>query len=344
MKISLIFMRNILFLFHDFKLYYLNHIIKQKTGGIFMLETFDITNNFNLRLDMDEEKLTIKISTETPDSAENEFIFFDVANGKFESCIEYLNGKTAARQKQLSQHTIYFNTLSALGNFQKRCITEKQKRFIFEKFLKLIYLFTNIPYETLCERYRYNLSCFSLKELYRLTMIPFEPGVWTVVCNRIFEIRNIGFTYDRKDPDIFEKLCHAMKIPDTEKIREFFNECPKTLLTYLNLRDCGFTDTNLYYRVFENFNFSNFIDGTEMRYLSVFIRCSIKECGEKATIDNLLKETICLNEKSLAIELFVSYFDDISDDLKKNILQEGFNSFNFEALLDIMRNFEKVEL
>ena len=29
-------MRNILFLFHDFKLYYLNHIIKQKTdGGIF---------------------------------------------------------------------------------------------------------------------------------------------------------------------------------------------------------------------------------------------------------------------------------------------------------------------
>lgn len=36
MKISLIFMRNILFLFHDFKLYYLNHIIKQKTdGGIF---------------------------------------------------------------------------------------------------------------------------------------------------------------------------------------------------------------------------------------------------------------------------------------------------------------------
>lgn len=33
MKISLIFMRNILFLFHDFKLYYLNHIIKQKTDG-----------------------------------------------------------------------------------------------------------------------------------------------------------------------------------------------------------------------------------------------------------------------------------------------------------------------
>ena len=26
-------MRNILFLFHDFKLYYLNHIIKQKTDG-----------------------------------------------------------------------------------------------------------------------------------------------------------------------------------------------------------------------------------------------------------------------------------------------------------------------
>lgn len=81
-----------------------------------------------------------------------------------------------------------------------------------------------------------------------------------------------------------------------------------------------------------------------MEYLSVFIRCSIKECGEKATIDNLLKETICLNEKRLAIELFARYFDDISDDLKKNILQESFNSSNFEALLDIMRKFEKVEL
>lgn len=81
-----------------------------------------------------------------------------------------------------------------------------------------------------------------------------------------------------------------------------------------------------------------------MEYLSVFARCSIKECGEKATIDNLLKETICLNEKSLAIELFARYFDDIPDDLKKNILQEGFNSSNFEALLDIMRKFEKVEL
>lgn len=309
-----------------------------------MLESFDITNNFNLRLDMDEEKLTMKISTETPDPAENEFIFFDVANGKFESCIDYLNGKTAARKKQLSRHTIYFNTLSALGNFEKRCITENQKRFIFEKFLKLIYLFTNIPYETLCERYRYDLSCFCLKELYRLTMIPFEPGVWSVVCNRIFEIRNIGFTYDRKDPDIFEKLCHAMKIPDTEKIREFFNEYPKILFTYLNLRDCGFTDTNLYYRVFENFNFSRFIDGTEMECLSVFVKYSIKECGEKATIDNLLKETISLNEKSLAVELFARYFDDISDDLKKNILHDGFNSSNFEALLDIMRKFEKVEL
>lgn len=177
-----------------------------------------------------------------------------------------------------------------------------------------------------------------------MSKIPFEPGIWTVVCNRIFELRNIGFTYDRKDPDIFEKLCHAMKIPDTEKIRNLFNERPNILLIYLNLRDCGFTDINLYYRVFENSNFSNFIDGTEMEYLSVFIRCSIKECGEKATIDNLLKETICLNEKSLAIELFARYFDDISDDLKKNILHDGFNSSNFEALLDIMRKFEKVEL
>lgn len=316
MKNSLIFMKNILFLFHDFKLYYLNHIIKQKTGGIFMLESFDITNNFNLRLDIDEEKLTMKISTETPDSSEKEFIFFDVANGKFESCIDFLHGKTAARQKQQCQHVVYLRTLRAIDNFEERCVTENQKRFIFEKFLKLIYLFTNIPYETLCERYCYNLSCFYLKELYRLTMIPFEPAIWTVVCNRIFELRNIGFSYDRKDPDIFEKLCHAMKIPDTEKIREFFNECPKILFTYLNLRDCGFTDTNLYYRVFENYNFSRFIDGTEMECLSVFVKYSIKECGEKATIDNLLKETICLNEKSLAVELFARYFDDISDDLK----------------------------
>lgn len=101
-----------------------------------MFESFDITNNFNLRLDIDEEKLTMKISTETPDPAEKEFIFFDVANGKFESCIDYLNGKTAVRQKQQCQHVVYLRTLRALDDFEERCITENQKRFILDLFLK----------------------------------------------------------------------------------------------------------------------------------------------------------------------------------------------------------------
>lgn len=238
-----------------------------------------------LKLDADEEKLTLKVTAENSGATETEFIFFDIANGKFESS----GGK---RNKNTSPYPAYLNALRKLDNFEKRYATENIKKHAFEKFLHLIHLFTNIPYKSLWERYQQNQSCYCFKEFYRLTMVPFEPALYTVVSNRRFELRNLNFSYDRNDPDVFKKLCKAMQIKHTKKIHKLFVERPLSLLTYLNLRDCGFTDIKLYYRILENIELSDFIDMTEMDALSAFTKKSIKQYGQLATMNALEAELL----------------------------------------------------
>lgn len=119
-----------------------------------------------------------------------------------------------------------------------------------------------------------------------------------------------------------------MKISDTPKIKSLFIQRPTRLFTYLNLKNCGFTDIELYYRVLENIDVCNFIDAADFSYLKVFTQYCIKEQEELATINILIKQIDNGYDIMLGIEMFARYFDDIHEDLKKKILQEGFTSFN----------------
>ncbi len=299
---------------------------------------------FFVQVDMDEQNLTMKITSESLKRnhtqtdlipvIKEEFLFFDVVNGKFDSSL-----LSKRNNKNLPEYRLYINAMSIMS-FEYRRIPPKLRVYIFEKFLRLTHLYTHISYERLVERYRKDSSRQCFKEIYRLTKLPFEPCLWTVLSNRLFEVRHLNFTYERTDPEVFKKLCSAMQIRNTKTIRKLFIERPLSLLTYLNIKDCGFTDINLYYRILENIEFSDFFDMTENEYLSFFTKYSIGLRGELATMNTLLKGSESFYEKQDAIVMFAQYFDNIPEELRKSILYDGFTSFNHNALSKLSYQLE----
>lgn len=183
--------------------------------------------------------------------------------------------------------------------------------------------------------YQQKPKVYYFKEFLRLTMFPFEPVVCTIFAHDDFELRFPDFECDRKDSDVLKKIFQEMKISDTTKIKSLFIQRPIRLFTYLNLKDCGFTDIELYYRVLENTDVCNFIDAADLSYLKVFMQYCIKEQGELAAINILTKQIDNGYDIMHGIEMFTRYFDDIPEDLKKKILQEGFTSFNCMVLQNL---------
>lgn len=287
-----------------------------------------------LKVDTDEDKLIFKISVENSNAPEKEFIFFDIANGIFESFKGGIT-ETFSFDKLKGQFELYLKALMRVDYFEKMYITKNLKEYCFEKFLYLVQLFTNIPCEKLFMHYQQKPKVYYFKEFLRLTMFPFEPVVCTIFAHDDFELRFPDFECDRKDSDVLKKIFQEMKISDTTKIKSLFIQRPTRLFTYLNLKDCGFTDIELYYRVLENTDVCNFIDAADLSYLKVFMQYCIKEQGELAAINILTKQIDNGYDIMHGIEMFTRYFNDIPEDLKKKILQEGFTSFNCMVLQNL---------
>lgn len=301
-------------------------------------------DHFFVQVEMDEKNLTMKITTqdlkrnhtqaELLPEIKEEVLFFDVLNGKFDNTL-----LSKRNNKNLPEYRLYINAMSIMS-FEYRRIPKKMRVYIFEKFLWLIHLYTHISYESLVERYRKDTERQCFKEINRLTKIPYEPSLWTVLSNRLFEVRHLNFTYERTDPEVFKKFCTAMQIRNTKTIRKLFIKRPLSLLTYANIRDCGFTDINLYYRILENTEFSDFIDMTENECLAFFTKYSIGLRGELATMNTLLKGSQSFYEKQDSIVMFANYFDSIPEELRKSILYDGFTSFNHNALAKLSYQLE----
>lgn len=127
-----------------------------------------------LKVDTDEDKLIFKISVENSNAPEKEFIFFDIANGIFESFKGGIT-ETFSFDKLKGQFELYLKALMRVDYFEKMYITKNLKEYCFEKFLYLVQLFTNIPCEKLFMHYQQKPKVYYFKEFLRLTMFPFEP-------------------------------------------------------------------------------------------------------------------------------------------------------------------------
>ena len=121
-------------------------------------------------------------------------------------------------------------------------------------------------------------------------------------------------------------------------------ERPKVLVSFLNLKDAGFRDINLYNRVITNKEVSQRIDGFNQESLDFFCKYSIKKRGQKATMNTILKaakEPDSLYEYFYdGINMFSRYFKHIPDTLKNDILTEGFSQFNHDALANLAYRYE----
>jgi len=291
-------------------------------------------NYFSVCLETDEENLTLKITVQNLKCIqesissretiiipiiEDDPVCFDLKNGIIDGCVSDLN---------------------MLNFFEKTSIPNSLRKHIFQSFLKLVQLFTKIPYESLLERYSEVLDKYNFEEMFKLTKLPYEPNLYTVLSNREFKDRKIRFNYTRDDPNIYAKFCKKMRIQNTKTVRRCFNNRPESLLTYLKLKDCGFTDINLYNRVLENKNNYDFFDSIRLRPLIFFTLYSIKERGEIATMNTLLKDREEINDLYLfteqdTLEMFERFFEHIPETLRNDILRDGFTRFNHDALSNI---------
>lgn len=171
------------------------------------------------------------------------------------------------------------------------------------------------------------------------TLLPLEPELCEPLFGDIDGKRRIRFWPRRKDPLIYKRFCKKAKIKNSRIVRKCYLERPLSLLTYLAIKDAGFTDINLYNRVLLDQENSNLFDSVNKEALKKFSRFSIKRRGELCTMNTLLKKSGASihfdREKKDGIEMFARYFKNIPETLKNDILQNGFTSFNHDALSNI---------
>ncbi len=288
---------------------------------------------FGVHLESNVEELTFKLHVQTLFIKELQYdyyLLFDLRKGKLIS--SSLDNMTHEKWKKAERRYQFYNLF--LKDFQKRYIPQNLRDHIFYSFLKIVAAFTNISYDSLCLRYRNSQNKRCLFEMYRLTMLPFEPGLWTVIKTHNFTSRQKAFNYQRTDSQIFKNFCKQFNIRNTKTVRRCFAGRPNTLITYLTLKACGFTDINLFNRVLENEKYYNIFDTADFDAIKFFSLYSIEKRGQKATMNTLLKISYDINAVD-GLEMFHRYFYKIPEILRNDILYDGFTRVNHDALAQI---------
>ena len=350
---------------------------RKKEQRNFYAEHYYDENDFEknlvcVRMELDEENLSLKVTSlyfkrnptednEIPEPGIPSIIeksyFFDVLNGNVESDLNYFEHEDSSDDDFFPSRPAYEKELLNVTEFFKVEIPDCLKVEVFRNLLKLIHLYTEIPYERLCEKYselmrivgnpEYSIESEKEREreraistlseeMYLLTILPYEPALYKILMKQATE-RKFNFSFRRDDPEIFKAYCRKFKIKNTRTVRRCYTERPDTLRTYLRLKDCGFRDINLYNRILENAQYYNLIDKLEPQGLIFFARYSIRKRGQKATCNILLKPA---EDKKMRLmfwmndgmNMFHRYFKNIPHSLRQAILHDGFTEYNHDAL------------
>ena len=322
-----------------------------------------------LLTDTDELTLTIRFSkiirekngepTEPPRFEERDIVF-DMKNGTVKIPLAWghekdvyvkdIQGDTYQeydwhREKYITRRVTpafrYRETVSALTALEK-VLPKGVMYATFQKLGELVHAFTRVSIEAATSDKKTPLCA-----MYRLTLLPFAPDLCEVLFSEEFEERKARFSYKRTDSKVFKRFCRKMKIRNTKTLRKCYAIRPHTLLTAMRLRDCGFKDMNLYNRVIESKQNEAFIAELNRKNLAFFTQFSIKKRGQKATMNTLLRlsernerNTNALYDFRDSLDMFARYFKHLPETLKKDILEDGFTTFNHDALSNLAYRYE----
>lgn len=343
------------------------------------------------KITTDTENLTLTIkfykfvreknkNTEVPQTEEMT-LFFDMKNGRTDVLQDYYdhnslknkNGtwyninrysfkqKKALKDKKLTDAELNTEIESQCKYLEEVelpvCVFEKA----FEKILELAELFTGVSFEEKRNLAKTKTDFKYLLEIYKITMLPFEPSLYDIIMDTEIQSRPVIFNYKRNDSKVFKRFCRKYKIRNTKILRKCFMERPSVLLTFVRLKDSGFKDMNLYNRVLTAPDNCLIIDSCDATSLAFFCRWSIKKRGQKNTLNSILKDAnryaqenaqeagldLDINFMNIhnytltdALDMFCKYFKHIPDSLKEDILKDGFTEFNHDALANISWQYE----
>lgn len=201
----------------------------------------------------------------------------------------------------------------------------------YQKLVELARAYTGCALESLDGHRPKNF----LRAMYSIALLPFEPNLWYLINSAQLDYYKIRFRPSRRDSKVFARFCKKLKIVNCPSLRRYYLERPYILFTCKRLKDAGFKDWNLYNRVLSGKQNCAAIDRYFCEDLSFFCNVCIKERGELATMNALLRLQADSDQMDLArdaMRMFRQYYAFLSPELKRAVLRDGLTEYNHNAL------------
>ena len=272
----------------------------------------------------------------------SETIFFDMKQGNisfdFDSNSEPWRLKQNSH-KEFLPFELHDKILQLLGNLEFYFYPESVLCTAYKKLSELAKKFTGLSEAPATINYlsEENTKPRYLSEMYVLTKLPCEPNLYEVLMNKELNDLKFNFKYDRSDTKILASFLQKAHLKDYRILRKVYAKHPIVLLLCMRLHDSGFRDINLYNRVIESEENREEIRHLDRKSLVFFSKYSIKKRGQLSTMNTILRksEDVDYFMKDDAFCMFRSYFRHIPEELRKDILEDGFTRFNHDALCKV---------
>lgn len=272
----------------------------------------------------------------------SETIFFDMKQGNisfdFDSNSEPWRLKQNSHKKFLP-FELHDKILQLLGNLEFYFYPQSVLCAAYKKLSELAKKFTGLSEAPATINYlsEENTKPRYLSEMYVLTKLPCEPNLYEVLMNKELNDLKFNFKYDRSDTKVLGSFLQKTHLKDYRILRKVYAKHPIVLLLCMRLHDSGFRDINLYNRVIESEENREEIRHLDRKSLVFFSKYSIKKRGQLSTMNTILRksEDVDYFMKDDAFCMFRSYFRHIPEELRKDILEDGFTRFNHDALCKV---------
>ena len=269
----------------------------------------------------------------------SETIFFDMKEGNisfdFDSNSEPWRLKQNSH-KEFLPFELHDKILQLLGNLEFYFYPQSVLCAAYKKLSELAKKFTGLSEAPATINYlsEENTKPRYLSEMYVLTKLPCEPNLYEVLMNKELNDLKFNFKYDRSDTKVLASFLQKAHLKDYRILRKVYAKHPIVLLLCMRLHDSGFRDINLYNRVIESEENREEIRHLDRKSLVFFSKYSIKKRGQLSTMNTILRksEDVDYFMKDDAFCMFRSYFRHIPEELRKDILEDGFTRFNHDAL------------
>ena len=272
----------------------------------------------------------------------SETIFFDMKEGNisfdFDSNSEPWRLKQNSH-KEFLPFELHDKILQLLGNLEFYFYPQSVLCAAYKKLSELAKKFTGLSEAPATINYlsEENTKPRYLSEMYVLTKLPCEPNLYGVLMNKELNDLKFNFKYDRSDTKVLASFLQKAHLKDYRILRKVYAKHPIVLLLCMRLHDSGFRDINLYNRVIESEENREEIRHLDRKSLVFFSKYSIKKRGQLSTMNTILRksEDVDYFMKDDAFCMFRSYFRHIPEELRKDILEDGFTRFNHDALCKV---------